>query len=207
MHRKLLHIKGQSYPPHTHGGESLPKLGLIGGSGVYDPKLPDGGLTADDANRARVFLWKGHCSVHGLFTVQQCEEIRRTDPDCRILVHPECLWEVVQQADLAGSTEFIIRTIDEAPAGSRWAIGTEVHLVNRLAARHPDTPIRSLAGIQCLCTTMYRIDLRHLLWSLDELVAGRVVNQITVEPATKRLATIALERMLANVAPQPVAIK
>jgi quinolinate synthase len=113
----------------------------------------------------------------------------------------------VQKADLAGSTEFIIRTVREAPAGSKWAIGTEIHLINRLVHEHPDQSIRSLAGIQCLCTTMYRIDAKHLLWTLDELVAGRLVNQIRVDPETKRLALIALERMLANVTPQPVAIK
>jgi quinolinate synthase len=174
---------------------------------VYDPKQPRGGLTPDSVKTSRILLWKGHCSVHGLFNVQQCELVRKSDPDCKILVHPECPWEVVQRADLAGSTEFIIRTIDESPPGSRWAVGTEVHLVNRLAQRHPDKAIRSLAGIQCLCTTMYRIDLKHLLWVLDELVAGRIVNQIKVDPETKRLARLALERMLANVSPQPVAIK
>jgi len=174
---------------------------------VYDPKKADGGLTRTQVESAKVILWKGHCSVHGLFTVAQCEEIRRLDPECKILVHPECPWEVVQLADLAGSTEFIIRTVKESAPGSKWAIGTEVHLINRLAAQHPDKSIRSLAGIQCLCTTMYRIDLRHLLWTLDELVAGRIPNQIKVDPETKQLALLALERMLANVNPQPVAVK
>ncbi len=189
---------------------------------VYDPKLPQGGQTAPirtpsasagpmprdrNVRDAKVILWKGHCSVHGLFTEAQCDEIRKHDPDCKILVHPECKWEVVQKADLAGSTEFIIRTVREAPAGSKWAIGTEIHLINRLVNEHPEQSIRSLAGIQCLCTTMYRIDAKHLLWTLDELVAGRVVNQIKVDPETKRLAVIALDRMLANVTAQPIAIK
>lgn len=174
---------------------------------VYDPDLPDGGLTPPQVRHAKVLLWKGHCSVHGLFTPGQCDEIRRLDPEYTILVHPECPWEVVQKADLAGSTEFMVKTVRDVPAGTKWAIGTEIHLVNRLASKHPDKTVRSLAGIQCLCTTMYRIDLKHLLWSLDELVAGRVVNQITIDPETKRLATVALERMLANVSPQPVAIK
>jgi len=187
---------------------------------VYDPRAAgfsprglsesggrDGQLTPDQVRDAKVILWKGHCSVHGLFTEAQCDEIRRHDPECKILVHPECKWEVVQKADLAGSTEFIIRTVREAPPGSKWAIGTEIHLINRLVNEHPEQSIRSLAGIQCLCTTMYRIDAKHLLWTLDELVAGRVVNQIKVDPETKRLALIALERMLANVTPQPVAIK
>lgn len=174
---------------------------------VYDPLMAGGGLTPDRVRDAKVILWKGHCSVHQLFNPRQCDEIRRIDPECKVLVHPECTWEVVQKADLAGSTEFIIKTVRDAPPGSRWAIGTEIHLVNRLARQYPEKPICLLAGIQCLCTTMYRIDLRHLLWSLDELVAGRVVNQIKVDPETKRLAIVALERMLANVAPQPVAIK
>jgi quinolinate synthase len=174
---------------------------------VYDPHEPDGGLTPQQVRDAKVLLWTGHCSVHGLFTTKQCDEIRRSDPDCKILVHPECLWEVVQKADLAGSTEFIIKAVRESPPGSKWAIGTEIHLVNRLANQYPDRPVRSLADIQCLCTTMYRIDPKHLLWSLDELVAGRLVNPIRVDPKTKRLAIIALERMLANVSPQPVAIK
>jgi quinolinate synthase len=174
---------------------------------VYDPDLRNGGLTPEQAHGAKVILWKGHCSVHGLFTTAQCDDIRQADPECKILVHPECLWEVVQKADLAGSTEFIIKAVRESPPGSRWAIGTEIHLVNRVAKQHPDKTVRSLAGIQCLCTTMYRVDPRHLLWSLDELVAGRIVNPIKVDPETKRLAVIALERMLANVSPQPVAIK
>jgi quinolinate synthase len=174
---------------------------------VYDPDSPNGGLTRSRVHDARVLLWKGHCSVHALFTTANCEEIRKSDPDCKILVHPECAWEVVQQADLAGSTEFIIKTVREAPSGSRWAIGTEVHLVNRLALQFPDKAVRSLAGIQCLCTTMYRIDLKHLLWSLDELVAGRIVNEIRVPENTTKDAIVALERMLANVTAQPVAIK
>jgi quinolinate synthase len=174
---------------------------------VYDPEAVNGGLTADQVGGSKVILWKGHCSVHGLFTVQQCDDIRRIDPDYRVLVHPECSWEVVQKADLAGSTEFIVKTVREADPGTKWAIGTEMHLVNRLAGECPDKSIRSLAGIQCLCTTMYRIDLKHLLWSLEELAAGRVVNQIKVDPETSRHAVIALERMLQNVTAQPVAIK
>jgi quinolinate synthase len=174
---------------------------------LYDPDQPAGGLTVEQARRAKVILWKGHCSVHGLFTVRQCVEIRRLDPDMKILVHPECAWEVVQEADLAGSTEFIIQAVGESPPGSRWAIGTEAHLVQRVANQFADRMVRSLAGVQCLCTTMYRIDLKHLLWTLDELVAGRIVNQIKVEPQTKRLALIALNRMLENVTAKPVAIK
>lgn len=174
---------------------------------VFDPKQPGGDLTTKQVHDARVLLWKGHCSVHALFTQQQCDAIRANDPECKIIVHPECTWEVVQKSDLAGSTEFIIKTVSESAPGSRWAIGTEIHLVNRLMNQHPDKAIRSLSDIQCLCTTMYRIDPKHLLWVLDELVEGRVTNRITVDAETKRLATVALERMLANVSPQPVAIK
>jgi len=229
---KVMFLPDQHLGRNTAYAMGIPLDQLV----VYDPKLPRGGLNnarmgatgsllpvqaigkarADkppvapdgpEVRDANVILWKGHCSVHGLFTEAQCDEIRRLDPDCKILVHPECKWEVVQKSDLAGSTEFIIRTVRQAPPGSRWAIGTEIHLINRLVNEHPEQSIRSLAGIQCLCTTMYRIDTRHLLWCLDELVAGRVVNQIKVDPETKHLALIALERMLANVTPQPVAIK
>ncbi|RME37818.1 MAG: quinolinate synthase NadA [Planctomycetota bacterium] len=201
--RKVLFLPDQHLGRNTAYGMGVPLDEMV----VYDPHLPDGGLTPEQVRAARVILWKGHCSVHSLFTVQQCEQIRRTDPDCKILVHPECKWEVVQQADLAGSTEFIIRTVSESPPGSRWAIGTEINLVNRLARRHPDKFIRSLSGIQCLCTTMYRVDPRHLLWALDELAEGRVPNLIRVDPETRRLARLALDRMLANVSAQPVAIK
>jgi quinolinate synthase len=174
---------------------------------VYDPHERHGGLTTQQVRDAKVFLWKGHCSVHALFTPQQCHEIRAIDPAYNIIVHPECSWEVLQEADIAGSTEFIIKTVREAPARSKWAIGTEVHLVNRLMADYPDKSIRLLAGIQCLCTTMYRVDLKHLCWCLDELADGREANPIRVAPATKKLAFIALERMLENVSPVPVAVK
>ena len=200
---KVIFLPDQHLGRNTAYAMNIPLDEMV----VYDPHQRNGGLTTTQVRQARVFLWKGHCSVHALFTPAQCDEIRRLDPECRILVHPECRWEVVQKSDLAGSTEFIIKTIREAPPGSKWAVGTEVHLVSRLADRHPDKAVRSLAGIQCLCTTMYRIDLKHMLWVLDELVAGRVVNQIQVDPETKRLAVVALERMLANVSSQPVAIQ
>ncbi len=165
-------------------------------------------LSDQQVREAKFFLWKGHCSVHGLFTEKHCDQIRAADPECKILVHPECKWEVVQKADLAGSTEYIIRTLESAPAGSRWAVGTEMHLVNRLANKYAGIKsIHSLAGMQCLCTTMYRIDQRHLLWCLDELAAGRIVNQIKVDPDTRHWAVVALQRMLENVNPQPVAAK
>ena len=174
---------------------------------LYDPSKPDGGLTARQVRDASFILWRGHCSVHGLFTPEHCDAIRRSDPECRILVHPECSWEVAQKADYVGSTEYIIKTIREAAPGTRWAVGTEIHLVNRLANEHPDKPTRSLAGIQCLCTTMYRIDTRHLLYALDALAEGRMINRISVEPEVKRLAVEALDRMLANTSRQPVSAK
>jgi quinolinate synthase len=174
---------------------------------VYDPHEPDGGLSAEAVAAATVILWKGHCSVHQLFTPAQCDEIREQDPETRIIVHPECDWAVVQKADLAGSTEYIIKTVAGSPPGSKWAIGTEIHLVERVASQHLDKTIRSLATIQCLCTTMYRISPPHLLWSLDRLSEGETVNRISVDPQTKRLALLALDRMLANVSSQPVAAK
>ncbi len=175
---------------------------------LYDPNEPDGGLTAEQARDARFILWKGHCSVHGLFTAKQCDAVREQDPECKILVHPECQWDVVQKADLAGSTEYIIRTLEEAPEGSSWAVGTEIHLVNRLAERFAGSKaIRSLSGVQCLCTTMYRIDRPHLLWVLDELAQGRVVNEIRVDADTTHWARVALQRMLDNVSSQPISAK
>ena len=171
---------------------------------LYDPKQENGGLTRQQVCDATILLWKGHCSVHQLFTTKQIDELRAADPEYKIIVHPECDWPVVQKADLSGSTEFIIRTLEEAPAGSKWAVGTEVHLVHRLAKRFEGVKtIRLLSGIQCLCTTMYRIDAKHLLWVLDELAEGRVVNQIRVDPETKVLARIALDRMLSLVNAAP----
>jgi quinolinate synthase len=175
---------------------------------LYDPNAIDGGLSDDQIRDARFILWQGHCSVHQLFTVEHCSQIRKLDPLSKIIVHPECRWEVVQEADLAGSTEYILKVIEEAPDGTHWAVGTEAHLVNRLATRYAGRKvIRSLAGIQCLCTTMYRIDLPHLTWALDELAAGRVVNQIKVPPAVRRDAVTALQRMLDNVATTPMSAK
>ena len=175
---------------------------------VYDPHADDGGLSDEQVRDARFILWKGHCSVHQLFTVKHCEQIRVTDPEVKILVHPECTWEVVQRADFAGSTEYIIKVLAEADDGTSWAVGTEAHLVNRLVTQYAGTKqVRSLAGLQCLCTTMYRIDMPHLLWSLDELAAGRVVNRIKVDETTKRDAIAALKRMLDNVSTTPIAAK
>jgi quinolinate synthase len=164
---------------------------------VYDPDRPLGGVDPERLRAARFILWKGHCAVHQLFTPEQCDAVRALRGRHNIIVHPECRWEVCQKADYVGSTEYIIKTVSAAEPGTSWAIGTEVHLVNRLARTYPDRSIRSLAGIQCLCSTMYRIDLKHLCWVLENLVAGRVVNRIAVDGETKRWSRVALDRMLA----------
>ncbi|WP_165949911.1 quinolinate synthase NadA [Micromonospora sp. KC207] len=164
---------------------------------LYDPHKPHGGLTAEQVRDAKMILWRGHCSVHGRFTLDSVEDVRRRVPGVTVLVHPECRHEVVTAADLVGSTEYIIRAIEAAPAGSAWAVGTELNLVRRLALAHPDKQIMFLDKAICYCSTMNRIDLPHLVWALEELVAGRVVNQITVDPDTARHARAALDQMLA----------
>lgn len=164
---------------------------------VYDPHRPDGGLSPEQLSDATMILWKGHCSVHGRFSAEVVDQLRATIPDVKILVHPECTHEVVLKADLVGSTEFIIKTIEAAPAGSSWAIGTELNLVKRLAAAHPDKRITFLDKTVCYCSTMNRIDLPHFVWAMESLVAGTVVNRIEVDPETEKWALVALERMLA----------
>jgi len=164
---------------------------------LWDPHKPDGGLTHDQIRAAKVLLWRGHCSVHGRFSLSAVEEVRGRVPGVQVLVHPECRHEVVLAADLVGSTEFIIRTIEAAPPGSAWAIGTELNLVQRLAKAHPDQTIVFLERSVCFCSTMNRIDLPHLVWTLESLVAGRVVNRIEVEPGVAAHARRALEQMLA----------
>lgn len=164
---------------------------------VWDPRQPGGGLSAEELSGARMILWKGHCSVHGRFSPDVIDELRAEHPGITILVHPECTHEVVTKADLVGSTEFIIKTIEAAPAGSSWAVGTELNLVKRLAAAHPDKHIAFLDRTVCYCSTMNRIDLPHVVWALESLVAGRTVNVIEVDPDTQHWAKVALERMLA----------
>ena len=167
---------------------------------LWDPKHPNdlGGLDEGEIERSTLLLWKGHCSVHMLFRAQHVHAIRAEWPDVTVIVHPECSHEVVQLADMTGSTEGIRQTIEQAEPGSRWAVGTEVHMVNRLAqeAAQRQVQIRILSDCQCLCTTMYRIDLPHLLRILDKLAEGEVVNQVKVEPHVKQWATVALDRML-----------
>jgi len=164
---------------------------------LYDPHKPGGGLTAEQLRAAKMVLWRGHCSVHGRFTLDSVNEVRERVPGVNVLVHPECRHEVVTAADLVGSTEYIIKTVEAAPAGSAWAIGTELNLVRRLALAHPDKQIMFLDKAVCYCSTMNRIDLPHLVWALEELVAGRVVNRITVDPVTAGHARVALDQMLA----------
>ena len=164
---------------------------------VWDPFKDLGGNTEESLNKARLILWKGHCSVHGRFKQWHVEQVRKEVPDIKVLVHPECTYEVVQASDINGSTEFIIKTVESAPSGSKWAIGTEINLVNRLIARFPDKHIQLLAPDLCMCATMYRIAPQNLAWSLESLAAGHVVNQIVVPEETSKWARIALDRMLA----------
>ena len=164
---------------------------------VYDPHKPGGGLTVDQLRDARMILWRGHCSVHGRFSLESVRDVRQRIPGVNVLVHPECRHEVVTAADYVGSTEFIIKQLDAAAPGSAWAIGTELNLVKRLAAAHPDKQIVFLDRTVCFCSTMNRIDLPHLVWALESLVDGRVVNRIVVDDDTAAWARVALERMLA----------
>ncbi len=163
---------------------------------VFNPRKPNGGLTVEELQNATMILWKGHCSVHGRFTPERVDQIRAEIPGVTVIAHPECTFEVVEKADLVGSTGKIIEWIEEAPAGSAWAIATELNLVKRLALTHPDKSITYLDKTVCFCATMNRIDLPHLVYSLELLLSGNVINQITVDPDTSHWAKIALDRML-----------
>jgi quinolinate synthase len=163
---------------------------------VWDPYRELGGNTEAALADSRVLLWKGHCSVHQMFRVEHVQAFREKYPKIRILVHPECTMEVVQQSDVIGSTGRIIREVRGAPPGTRWAIGTELHLVNRLKHEHPEQEIHFLSPVVCMCATMYRIDLAHLCWSLENYVAGTPVNRIEVDLETSGWALVALQRML-----------
>ena len=163
---------------------------------VWNPFKPLGGNTPEQLRKSKMVLWQGHCSVHTRFTVKQIQSARERYPDITVLVHPECTMETVQAADLNGSTEFIRKTINEAPAGSKWAVGTEISLVNRLAINNPDKAVFCLDPVTCPCSTMYRIHPAYLLWVLEGLIAGQTVNQITVSEEVRRESSIALERML-----------
>jgi quinolinate synthase len=164
---------------------------------VWDPNEIFGGLDPDQVKRARIILWKGHCSVHTRFTARQIENLRAQHPGIRVIVHPEVPWDVVQAADDSGSTEYIIRQVKNSPAGSTWAVGTEIHLVNRLAREvAPERTVLSLDQFGCLCSTMFRVSPNHLLWTLEGLVNGEVHNRIVVPEAQKHWTKVALDRML-----------
>jgi quinolinate synthase len=166
---------------------------------VYNPHKPNGGLTADQLRAAKMILWRGHCSVHGRFSLESVEDVRARIPGVNVLVHPECKNEVVAAADYVGSTEYIIKALEAAPAGSKWAIGTELNLVRRLANRFAPEgkEIVFLDKTVCFCSTMNRIDLPHLVWTLESLAEGNLVNRIEVDKETEAFAKLALERMLA----------
>jgi quinolinate synthase len=163
---------------------------------VWDPRLPLGGNTEEALKNSRVLLWKGHCSVHQMFKPAHVAQLRKQFPEIKVLVHPECMMSVVDAADLVGSTEFILETISKAPAGSEWAVGTELHLVNRLAQENPDKLVKFLSPMVCMCSTMFRIDLPHLAWTLENLVQGTPVNVVRVPDETAQWARVALGRML-----------
>ncbi len=186
--------------PDQHLGRNTAvlQLGLsLDDCAVWNPWKENGGLTDAEIKRARVLLWRGHCSVHGRFTLDSVNEVRARIPGVKVLVHPECQHEVVSAADVIGSTESIIKTVAESPAGSKWAVGTELNLVRRLAANNPDKEIVFLDKTVCYCSTMNRIDLPHLVWVMESLVQGRLLNQITVDPKIAKYAKIALNQMLA----------
>jgi quinolinate synthase len=199
---KWAFAKGEKilFLPDQHLGRNTAVLSLglsLGDCVVYNPWKPNGGLTDEQIKAAKVILWRGHCSVHGRFTLQNINEVRQKLPGVKVLVHPECQHEVVANADVVGSTEMIIKTVTQSPAGSKWAIGTELNLVQRLANENPDKQVVFLDKTVCYCSTMNRIDLPHLVWAMEALVGGRVVNQIKVKDEVARYAKVALEQMLA----------
>jgi len=188
------------FMPDQHLGRNtaVEQLGLsLEDCVVYDPRRPDGGLTPAELAAARMILWRGHCSVHGRFSEANVTAIRAAVPGINVLVHPECKNEVVRAADHVGSTEHIVKMLDSAEPGSAWAIGTELNLVRRLAATHPELEVHYLDSTVCFCSTMNRIDLPHLVWTLESLVAGRTVNQIVVDADDAHWARVALDQMLA----------
>jgi quinolinate synthase len=191
---KILFLPDQ----HLGRNTAIASLGLsLSDCVVYNPWKPNGGLTEDQIKSAKVILWRGHCSVHGRFTLQNIVEVRQKLAGVKVLVHPECQHDVVSNADVVGSTEMIIKTVTQSPAGSKWAIGTELNLVQRLANENPDKQIVFLDKTLCYCSTMNRIDLPHLVWAMESLVTGRLVNQIKVKEDVAKYAKVALDQMLA----------
>jgi quinolinate synthase len=186
--------------PDQHLGRNTAVLSLglkLEDCVLWNPWKPNGGLTDDQIKKAKVILWRGHCSVHGRFSVENINQVRAKITGVNVLVHPECQHDVVSNADVVGSTEMIIKTVKESAAGSKWAIGTELNLVQRLANENPDKQVVFLDKTVCYCSTMNRIDLPHLVWAMESLVNGRLENQILVEEKIAKWAKVALERMLA----------
>ena len=186
--------------PDQHLGRNTAVLSLgltLDDCALWNPWKPMGGLTEEQIKKAKVILWRGHCSVHGRFSIDSVNEIRKRVEGVKVLVHPECTHEVVSAADQIGSTEKIIQIVKSSPAGSKWAIGTELNLVQRISQTNPDKEIYFLDKDICYCSTMNRIDLPHLVWAMESLVSGTVVNQIRVAPDVARYSKLALERMLA----------
>src|ERR1700710_1630156 len=191
---KILFLPDQHLGRNTAFAMGIPLSEMV----VWDPYQINGGVAPDRLKAAKVILWKGHCSVHQRFLPEHVDRVRREEPGMQVIVHPECRWEVCQKADIVGSTEKIIEAIEKAPAGASFAVGTEIHLVNRLAKRFAPLGKRviTLDDSGCLCTTMYRISPQHLAWSLENLIAGNVVNRIKVDDDVKHWAKVALDRML-----------
>ena len=190
---KILFLPDQHLGRNTAYAMGVPLDKMV----VWDPQQPMGGLRPDEVATAELILWNGHCSVHARFSVAQIEQLRLAEPEARVIVHPECTWEVVQAADASGSTETIIRHIRESPVGSVWAVGTEIHLVNRLAKEMaPDRTVLSLDALGCLCSTMFRVSPNHLCWVLESLIDGEVHNQVVVPNDQKHWTRVALDRML-----------
>ena len=191
---KILFLPDQHLGRNTAFAMGIPLSEMV----VWDPYQINGGLSPDRLKAAKVILWKGHCSVHQRFLPEHVDRVRREEPGMQVIVHPECRWEVCQKADDVGSTEHIIQAIERAPEGSSFAVGTEIHLVNRLAKRFAPLGKRviTLDDSGCLCTTMYRISPQHLAWTLENLVEGKVVNRIKVDDDVKQWARVALDRML-----------
>ena len=186
--------------PDQHLGRNTAVLSLgltLDDCALWNPWKPMGGLTEEQIKKAKVILWRGHCSVHGRFSIDSVNEIRKRVEGVKVLVHPECTHEVVSAADQIGSTEKIIQIVKSSPTGSKWAIGTELNLVQRISQTNPDKEIYFLDKDICYCSTMNRIDLPHLVWAMESLVSGTVVNQIRVAPDVARYSKLALERMLA----------
>ncbi len=185
------------FPDQHLGRNTARKMGIpLDEMIVWDPAKKLGGNSIDAIRKAKVLLWRGHCSVHQMFKPQHVEFFRKQHPGIQIIVHPECSMEVVDMADLVGSTEYILKTVSAAPPGTKWAIGTELHLVNRLKQERPEQEIHFLSTMVCMCATMYRIDLPHLCWCLENLVQGKVVNEIVVPDKVAKNAKLALDRML-----------